>query len=173
MKLNHRKGGLGLNIKFGTTALFVNNVKESKRFYQDILGQSIESEHGLCVGFRNGFSIWQRQHANRTIFKDHTKYLDSELSRKPVELYFETDDIIMVFQKLKEQNLLFVHEITEQGWGQKSFRVLDPDGYIVEIAEEIAGVYKRFYQSGMSLKEISLRTSTSQEEIKEILGLTK
>jgi catechol 2,3-dioxygenase-like lactoylglutathione lyase family enzyme len=160
-----------LSIKFGTTTLFVNNVKESKRFYNDILGQSIESEHGLCIGFKHGFSIWQIQHANRTIFNNHTKYIDNESNRKPIELYFETDDIFIMFNKIKELKLHFIHEIIEQGWGQKSFRILDPDGYIVEIAEEIAGVYKRFFNSGMTLEEISLKTSTDQNEIKNLLGL--
>lgn len=161
-----------MNIKFGTTTLFVNNIKESKRFYKEILNQSIESEHGLCVGFKNGFSIWQIQHANRIIFKNYAQYIDNEVYRQPLELYFETDDISNMFLKMKKLNIEIVHEIIEHGWGQKSFRVLDPDGFIIEIAEEIAEVYKRFYNSGMTLEEISLKTTTAQEEIKNIIGLS-
>ena len=75
----------------------------------------------------------------------------------------------MVFQKLKEQNLLFVHEITEQGWGQKSFRVLDPDGYIVEIAEEI-GLYTIIFTNAQLITE-ELAKSLYERKVSLIIKL--
>ena len=53
----------------------------------------------------------------------------------------------------------FVHDLREQPWGQRVARFYDPDGHIIEIGESMESVAVRFFRKGMSVEEISRRTS--------------
>ncbi|MNF16443.1 hypothetical protein D3C80_2194590 [compost metagenome] len=66
--------------------------------------------------------------------------------------------------------LLWVHEIREYPWGQRDIRVYDPDKHIVEIAEDIGVVIKRFIEQGMSVEEVSKRTMFPIEVVKQYVS---
>ena len=110
--------------KYCGVVFFVDNIKKSKDFYTKILGQKIEMDFGRCVGFIEGFSIWERSYAHKMIGlkEDYNK-----LNKNNVELYFEIEDLEILFEKLKSNEVKFVHNIVEQPWGQRCFRVYDPD----------------------------------------------
>lgn len=46
-------------------------------------------------------------------------------------------------------NLHWLHEIREYPWGQRDIRVYDPDNHIVEIAEDMNTIIKRFLNQDM------------------------
>ena len=58
-------------------------------------------------------------------------YEGTEPNAHNLELYFESNDLDSVYLKLKKLEIPFVHDLFEQLWGQRVFRVYDPDGYIV------------------------------------------
>jgi len=58
----------------------------------------------------------------------------------------------------KKENIDFVHEIKEQPWGQRCFRIYDPHKHIIEFGEPIPVVIKRFSIQGLSGEEIVKKT---------------
>ncbi len=74
------------------------------------------------------------------------------------ELYFETDEVEAVEQRLKAAGMEFIHPVCEQPWGQRVMRLYDPDGHVVEIGETMEAVVLRFYSQGFSVDSICQKT---------------
>jgi hypothetical protein len=70
------------------------------------------------------------------------------------ELYFETDELEPIYQRLKEAEVEFIHPVGEQPWGQRVMRFYDPDGHIIEIGETMEAVVWRLHEQGLSVEEI-------------------
>jgi catechol 2,3-dioxygenase-like lactoylglutathione lyase family enzyme len=147
-----------MSINYVSSVLFVKDMKTSRRFYEGVLGQEVELDHGECVVYKHGFSLWLKEYAHNIIFKCPDDHHAPE-KYDAIELYFETDDIIAVHGRILKHGARSVHDIEEQPWGQRVFRAYDPDGYIVEFAEPMVTVIKRFLAQGMSVEEASKRTS--------------
>ena len=61
-------------------------------------------------------------------------YADSTLPSR-FELCFETEEFDKFFQKLKSNNVRFLHEINTEIWGQRTIRFYDNDGHLIEVGE--------------------------------------
>ena len=57
-----------MTIQFQSSVLFVKDIAASRRFYEKLLGQTVDIDFGPNVGFK-GFSIWQIDHASEMIFE--------------------------------------------------------------------------------------------------------
>jgi hypothetical protein len=119
------------------------------------------------VGFVGGFAIWQVDHAYQIMFERPPGEV-GQLGRENCELYFEADDLDAVWARLSEAGLQLVHPLREQPWGQRVFRLYDPDGHIVELGEPMPVVILRFLAQGMSAKEVAGRTSMPVEVVQQI-----
>ena len=75
------------------------------------------------------------------------------------------------FKKLKDEKIDFVHSIIEQPWGQRCFRVYDPDQHIVEFGEPMHIVVLRYHENGMDVKEINKKTLMPINIINKIIGI--
>ena len=114
---------------YSSSVFFVKDVEKSKKFYTEIIGQKIDMDLGRCVGFIGGFAIWERAYANKMMdFKEE----DISINKRDAELYFEIEDLDALFVKLKSKKTSFVHDIIEQPWAQRCFRIYDPDDHIIE-----------------------------------------
>lgn len=75
------------------------------------------------------------------------------------QLYFEVEDLDAWEDKLKAlEGIEFLHGIKEYPWGQRVMRFYDYDKYIVETAESMESVAKRFLSQGLSAEETAERT---------------
>ena len=156
-----------MSITFQSSVIFVKDIKASRHFYEDLLGQEVLMDFGPNVGFVGGFAIWQVDHAYEMIFgkpSDET----SQLGRGNLEVYFETDDLDAAWARLSGADVEFVHPLREHPWGQRGFRSCDPDGHIVELAEPMPAVIRRFLAQGMSAEEIAKRTFMPVEVVQQI-----
>jgi len=70
---------------------------------------------------------------------------------------------------LLKENVEVIHSIMEHPWGQRAFRIRDVDYHIVEIAESMESVVRRFKLQGMSLEEIAEKSMMSIPFIKMAL----
>lgn len=145
-------------VKYCSSGIVVRDMLRARQFYEKLLEQTVEFDHGECVSFVGGFALWQIDHASRIIFgkEDMLKYDGKEHAG---EMYFETEEMEETCARLSRAGVKFIHEMMEQPWGQRVFRVYDPDGHIVEIGEPIPGVIKRYLKQGMSPEDVALRTS--------------
>jgi catechol 2,3-dioxygenase-like lactoylglutathione lyase family enzyme len=153
-----------------STALFVKNISVSKAFYTGMLGLSIDMDFGKNVIFKEGFTIWE---INENHIIPQTLGLDSISDRNSIrfELYFETENIKEAFDNLKSKKVHFLHEIHEEPWGQLTFRFFDPDRHLIEAGESMPHFIGRFYDEGLTIEQISARTSVPAEAVRQFLGL--
>lgn len=124
-----------MQVKFAHAIPLVKNIEVSKRFYHDLLGIGIIQDYGVFIHFEGDFAIHQTQELHRTIFGEDQASTDEAQGSKNMDIYFECDDLNMIYNKLVSNGVPMIHPIKEQAWGQKVFRCYDPDGHIVEIGE--------------------------------------
>jgi catechol 2,3-dioxygenase-like lactoylglutathione lyase family enzyme len=153
------------NPKYCCAVLLVKNVEKSKKFYTGILGQEIKNDFGRCVEFIDGFSIWERAYAHKMMG------LKEENSTKTnnIEMYFEIENLAVLFTKLKNCNIKFVHDIIEQPWVQRCFRIYDPDNHIIEFGEPMTAAIERLYDQGLTHNQIIKKTMMSEDFVLDVI----
>lgn len=153
-------------MKYQGCLLAVRDIAVSKHFYEKVLHQSAVMDIGVHVTFE-GFTLQQGYAELVGIDTDSVKDQSHNF-----QVYFEVEDLDKVYAEMRNiPDLQWVHEIKEYPWGQRDIRVYDPDKHIVEIAEDMNTVIKRFLKQGMSEQEVAKRTMFPIEMIKAIHGL--
>ena len=145
-------------IKFVCPLITVADMNVSRDFYENILGQSVETDFGENVSF-GGFAIHRQEHFKMLIDKEIAS------GGNNFEFYFEYDDIEQIVEKLKGEKVEFVHELREQPWKQLVVRFYDPDKNIIEIGESMEHLISRLHQEGHSADEISKMTGLDKNFI--------
>lgn len=133
--------------------------------------QEVGLDHGECVAYRSGFSIWLASHARNLVLKGHGGALPA--GGGPFELYFEADDVAAARDRVLGSGAALVHDIEEQPWGQRVFRAYDPDGHVIELAEPMEAVVKRYLALGLSAEEAARRSSMPVEFVRQVSGLAR
>lgn len=153
-------------LKFDSPLIVVSDMDRSRHFYEQLLGQKVKFDFGQNVPFE-GFSIH---------LKSHFQSLLGNVAQYPVtqkahwgELYFETDELHPIYERLSEAGVEFIHPICEQPWGQRVMRFYDPDGHIIEVGETMEAVVWRFYEQGLSINLISEKSSMPSEFIEGVI----
>ncbi len=156
-------------VTYSMPVLLVSNIELSTRFYQDLFGLEIEHDFGENVVFSGAFSLWQRDYA-RQIIHGGTREGAPGCAGEVMELYFESEDIEAFWDDLcSRDGLEIVHELREEPWAQRTVRFLDPDGFVLEVAEPMRSVVRRLHRQGVSLAGIQERTHMTGETIKSFL----
>lgn len=152
-------------MKYQGCLLAVKDILVSKHFYEKVLHQNAIMDIGVHVTFE-GFSLQQDYDQLVGISADSVKDQSHNF-----QVYFEVEDFDNMYDEMKSTSgLQWVHEIKEYPWGQRGIRVYDPDKHIVEIAEDMNKVIKRFFNQGMSVEEVAKRTMFPIEVVKTICG---
>lgn len=155
-----------MTIKYASAVIIVKDIARSRHFYEQVLGQKVELDHGPCISFSGGFSIWQKDHAFNIIYGDQSNSVT--IGENEVELYFVTENAVETRDYLADNRVELVHDIIEQPWGQRAFRVYDPDRHVIEFGEPMEEVIKRFLRQGMTVEETSVRASMPVEIVKRV-----
>ena len=145
-----------LNPRYYCAVLLVKNVEKSKKFFSDILGQEIKMDFGRSIEFTGGFSIWDKSFALKMM---GLGYKDNFIQSNEVELYFEIEDLDAIFAELKKENIKFIHDIIDQPWAQRCFRIYDPDNHIIELGEPMTVTIERLYNDGLTHNQIIKKTT--------------
>ncbi len=146
--------------------LFVEDVAKSKDFYQNILNQEVVLDiEGINISFKGGLALWDKKYAQNNIFGKTKPSGKSD----DLEIYLETSDIDGAFKRITDSGVKIIHPIAVQPWQQKVFRINDPEGFIVEVAEKIDDVIRRLNKEGLSVEEISSKTFLPAEYINSVL----
>lgn len=148
--------------------LMVKDMETSRKFYETVLKQEVAMDVGLNVGYKSGLALWQQDYALNVI---HGKKTEPEKGND-VEVYFESAEIDEAYSAVRSYGAEIVHGIREQPWGQRVFRVFDPDNFIIEIGEPMDALVRRLSREGMSVSEIVIKTMMPEEIIRAILGET-
>lgn len=154
-------------MSFKSVIIVVDDVGHSRKLYEGVLGLKVIEDHGVYnVGFENGLSLYQRE-----LFRNISTVASSRRTEINSVLYFEYGDVYEIEEKLRGvAELEFIHPTVEQPWGQLVCRVYDPDGHILEIAEEMAVCVRRLKRKNLSNAEIAEKVGYPVERVEEILN---
>jgi len=143
---------------FAGPALLVADINASRAFYEDILGQAVLADHGAHVAFAGGFSLWQADFATEVIYNG-ARRPPATLGLGNFELYFESETLDDDHARVSGLWKDIIHPVQTAPWGQRGFRLHDPDGHVVEVAEPLPVLVRRLLAQGLTIDEISARTS--------------
>jgi catechol 2,3-dioxygenase-like lactoylglutathione lyase family enzyme len=154
-----------MTLKYVGPLLVVEDINHSRHFYEQVLGQQVEFDFGENVAFYGGLSIHRRAHF-QTLLGEPARYPVVSRAHNG-EQYFETDDMEAMLSRLKQNSVEFISEIQEQPWGQRSMRIYDPDGHLIEIGEPMEVSVRRMHGQGLSLEEIVRKTGMPAEYVEK------
>lgn len=145
-------------MKYKGTLLAVSDMDASRKFYFDTLGLRVVADFGANVTLTGGVSLQTIETWNQLIRRKAAPGAQS------TELYFEEDDFDAFAARLANMpGIEYVHPTEEQPWGQRGVRIFDPDGYIIEIGENMAAVCARFLAQGMTETEVAARMDVPEK----------
>ncbi len=147
-------------MKYAGTLIAVSDIDRSKQFYQDVLGLKVLEDFGANVMLEGGVFLQTLETWKEFIGKER---VDSP--EHASELYFEERDMDKFLKHLKAFDISYIHDPVVHSWGQRAVRFYDPDKHIIEVAEEIAMVVRRFIDDGYSVEETAARMDVSSEYI--------
>ena len=153
-------------LKFDAPLIVVEDMARSRHFYETLLGQKVKFDFGPNIPFE-GFSLHLRSHF-QSLLGDAAQYPVIQKAHWG-ELYFETDELEPIGQRLNAAGVEFIHAICEQPWGQRVMRFYDPDGHIIEIGETMEAVVWRFHEQGLSTDMIHTKTGMPEAFIKNAI----
>jgi catechol 2,3-dioxygenase-like lactoylglutathione lyase family enzyme len=150
-------------LKFVSPLIVVEDMARSRQFYEQLLGQQVKFDFGVDVAFEGDFTIHLKSHF-QSLLGDASKYPITSKAHNG-ELYFDTDDLEAIYQRLQAAGVEFIEGIQEQPWGQRAIRLYDPDGHIIEIGEPMDITVRRFHRQGWSIERIAEKTGMPREFI--------
>lgn len=150
-------------MKYGGTLIAVSDMAKARDFYERVMEQKVLMDLGDHVSLENGLSL----QAN------YVAIVGEKLAPKSrpdnFQLYFEVEHIEDWEKKLEKiDGLEFLHHLKEYPWGQRNIRFYDFDNYIIEVAESMDSVIRRYLSQGLSAEETSKRTMFPVEYIKSL-----
>ncbi len=149
------------------TLIAVKDMEKSKKFYFDILGLEVVGDFGANVMLSGGLSLQTAESWIKFIRKTENEII---YKNNAMELYFEVEDIDDFANKLSSfSEISYLHQILEHSWGQRAVRFYDPDGHIIEVAENIISVVRRFVESGFTAEETAVRMDVPVDYVKSCL----
>ncbi|MBO0410412.1 glyoxalase [Enterococcus hulanensis] len=149
------------------TLIAVKDIEQAKAFYQSVLELDVMVDAGEHVQLTEGIFL---QTVDSWADFIHKKETEVVLENNAIELYFETKDMDAFIERLAaRKDIEYLHPLLEHSWGQRAIRFYDLDKHIIEVAESIAMVVKRFIDSGMTIEEVAERTGVEPPYIKDIL----
>lgn len=150
--------------RYGGSVLLVGDLEASRRFYEGLFGMKVVTDYGPCVGFEGGLSLWLREAALALTGEGPVPRGGRDL-----ELYFETPELDAFAERLRTAGVRWVQGVHEAPWGQRSLRVEDPEGNLVEVAEPLETLVRRLAEGGMGAEAIAERTSMALEDVRRML----
>ena len=154
-------------MKHKGTLIAVKDIEKSKAFYKSVLDLDVVMDAGANVQLTGGIFLQTVDTWVHFIRKS-----DSEIvfSNNAMELYFETDNIDGFIEKLNARaDIVYIHPLMEHSWGQRAIRFYDLDNHIIEAAENIVMVIKKFIDSGLTLEQTAMRMDVDAGYIKSVL----
>lgn len=122
------------------TILYVDDVRESVRFY--------ERAFGLKPRFIHESGDYAELDTGPTALAFSARRLMQSLGKKPghpdpgvpvFEFAFEVEDVAASFSRAVEAGATASQAPRDEAWGQTTAYVLDPDGYLVGLGSPVAG----------------------------------
>ncbi|HWC33094.1 MAG TPA: VOC family protein [Actinomycetota bacterium] len=114
--------------------LYVEELERSIAFYRDVIGLSLRLEGDGYAEFATEgtkFGLFERSKLPELIGR-------AAAPRGPAaEVVFVVDDVDAEAERLAAAGARVLMPPTDRAWGHRTLHVSDPDGHVVELAQEI------------------------------------
>lgn len=147
--------------------LVVKDIQRTREFYEKVLGQEVLMDLDGNLTFHGGFSLQDKK-----IWADFLHIDEKQICSggNDFELYFEEDDLDSFLKHFRTFiDIEIVNDVTEYPWGQSVVRFYDPDRHIVEVAQSMRSVVRRFLSEGMSPEQAAERTQHPIEFVRHCM----
>ena len=153
-------------MKFTCMVISVADINAARKFYENLFGLEVFQDYGKNVAFTCGLAL--QQDFDWLVNLPKEKILKKSNN---AEIVFEEQDFDGFLSKLKEySNIECLGEVIEHSWGQRVIRFYDLDGHIIEVGEDMKMVIKRFFATGMTMEEVSVKMDASVEDLTSLLN---
>jgi catechol 2,3-dioxygenase-like lactoylglutathione lyase family enzyme len=156
-----------MTIRFHSPCVFVSDLDRARAFYEETLGQTPSLILDGYVVYP-GFCLWRTDTARRHVFDETDAVPAGPMGRDNFELYFETEQLDDAWDRVLAHAAM-LHPMKIQPWGQRCFRVRDPEGHIVELAEPMETVIRRMRDVGKTEPEIVAATMMPPDFVRHAL----
>ena len=159
-------------MRLHSAVLITRQLGRLRGFYTDTLGLKIVDDFGACVVLDCGLSLWQP--GNDHPVRPRAGESAAQESRGfAFELCFEADTVDefeAVAESLQRTGLPLLHAVRTERWGQRTLRIEDPDGNLIEWGESIPCFVRRMYAASGSAAEVATATGVALERVRQIVG---
>ncbi|HEX2090589.1 MAG TPA: VOC family protein [Actinomycetota bacterium] len=114
--------------------LYVRDMEASIAFYRDVIGLSFKFRQSTYAEFATEgtkFALFERSAVPDLIGRPVTE------GGPTGEVAFVVDDVNAEAERLAAAGVRILTPPTDRPWGHRTLYVLDPDGHVVELAQEI------------------------------------
>ncbi|MBN1609356.1 MAG: VOC family protein [Polyangiaceae bacterium] len=160
-------------MRLHSSVLVTRHLDRLRRFYTATFGFRVVEDFGACVVLDCGLSLWQPA-ADHPVQPVHMTSAATRPDGYPFELCFETDtaeEFEVVAQSLERLGLRLLHGVRTESWGQRTLRVEDPDGNLIEWGESVPCFVRRLYTAAGNASEVAAATGIALDRVNEILGV--
>ena len=156
-----------MELKAGGPLFVVRDMEQSLAFYRDVLGLEVVHDFGANVVLTGGLSLQTLETWAEFLDKPAE---DIRFGGNDAEMYYVADDFDAFLGILKDHpEIELVRPPVEHRWGQRAVRLYDPDRHIIEVAESLAKVAKRFRDGGLNEEGVARRMDISLEYARKLL----
>lgn len=149
-----------------STMLISRDLEQTKAFYAKLFKMRVISDFVENITLTGGLSFQTIDSWSTFIHKDAKEI---KLGGNDVEIYAEIDDLDAFVKLVEQEQVKLVHPLQTHSWGQRGLRIYDPDMHIIEIAEPLSTVVKRFFKEGLCVEQISEKTLLSVKIVQRML----
>jgi lactoylglutathione lyase len=119
----------------GYVILFVADLERSTAFYRDVIGVPFKLQGDGYVEFATDgtrFGLYDRNRLDELTGQDAT-----DPGRPGGEVVFLVRDVDAEAARLRAAGVSVLRGPVDRPWGHRTLHVEDPDGFVVELAQEI------------------------------------
>jgi lactoylglutathione lyase len=121
--------------RVGYVILFVADLERSVAFYRDVIGLPFKLQGDGYVEFATEGTKFGLYDRNRL---DELTGQGADLPRSPGgEVVLLVEDVDAEAERLRGAGATILKGPVDRAWGHRTLHVEDPDGFVVELAEEI------------------------------------
>lgn len=120
--------------RIGYIILFVADLETSVAFYRDVLGLPYRFTDAGYAQFGTAgtrFALYERRRAEWLTGQSVTP-------GPAAEIVLMVDDVDAHARRLAAEGVTVLSGPADRPWGHRTVHIADPDGFVVELAEEIA-----------------------------------
>lgn len=158
-------------MRFHSTVLITRQLARLRGFYTETFRFRVVEDFGACVVLDCGISLWQPRGDHPVCAQDDTS--TTELKRSyAFELCLEADteqEFEAVAHSLQHSGLPLLHAMRTEPWGQRTLRLQDPDGNLIEWGESIACFVRRLHEGEKDAAKVAALTGIAIERVQEIV----